>query len=483
MHPAEMYRSASFRLLWQASPSRQKYGLLLFWLLSCVASIGLGLASVIYSWYALPVEFGGVEIYLSVYPPLLICMWWTCCFGWKWGAIPAYLSTLILALHSGMPWYWALLFACGNPIGLGVQIIGYRAITMPRALNTFPSWVFFVQMAFIGSVFSSSASLIWSYTNKIDQLGVFAIWQSWWLGNFLQSVFLVAPLLALTWQHLAKWQDKHHIWLLQQATESRRMVVRLLGVLVLGVLAYGLATIWLGTSTVALQMAQVSQGRLSDAAEMLSSMIWAFFWVMSLVTLFLGFFGYQMFDHWQKVNRQLLDELALANSDLAIKASTDALTGLANYQTINMALEDFWQRLQSARQHATLLMIDIDHFKRINDEHGHLIGDKAIHQVASLLRQELRDGDLAGRYGGEEFVVLLRRVVSAEDATQVAERIRERVAIMALPTGAGDVRMSISIGVAISDSADYAAEAWLKRADDALYHAKRSGRNRVVMAQ
>jgi diguanylate cyclase (GGDEF)-like protein len=123
-------------------------------------------------------------------------------------------------------------------------------------------------------------------------------------------------------------------------------------------------------------------------------------------------------------------------------------------------------------------MLDIDHFKKINDTYGHQAGDEVIREVVQRLSAAGRPGDLLARYGGEEFVLLLPDV--GDDAAAIAERLRAGVAGSPVGTAAGEVPVTISIGVAHLDPAER-IDALLARADACLYQAKNSGRNRVVL--
>jgi diguanylate cyclase (GGDEF)-like protein len=133
------------------------------------------------------------------------------------------------------------------------------------------------------------------------------------------------------------------------------------------------------------------------------------------------------------------------------------------------------------QQPLAILMADLDHFKRLNDSHGHLIGDSILQQVGNILLSSIRPVDLACRWGGEEFVLMLVGTSQA-DAVEVAERIRRRVGAEAISNGA---RITISIGVATCrpvppEQLASALTATIGQADDALYRAKRDGRNRVA---
>ncbi len=168
-------------------------------------------------------------------------------------------------------------------------------------------------------------------------------------------------------------------------------------------------------------------------------------------------------------------------SMLATLASTDALTGLPNRRSFMAALENALDevRLQGDPQHGggALLMLDIDHFKRVNDTHGHGVGDVVLQHVAQLIRHRLRHNDAAGRLGGEEFAVLLDRA-GLQDGLQLAERLRAQVASHPAITTQGAVSVTISIGLALLEPGQSTTRT-LSRADEALYAAKRGGRNQV----
>lgn len=129
----------------------------------------------------------------------------------------------------------------------------------------------------------------------------------------------------------------------------------------------------------------------------------------------------------------------------------------------------------------SVLMLDVDHFKRINDTHGHLAGDKVLQALAATLKEDMREADLLARSGGEEFIVALPHTV-AREAEQVAERIRSRVMKCSIACGDQAVRVTVSVGVSQQLPGEPTIEPAIKRADGALYLAKGAGRN-CVMAQ
>ena len=173
--------------------------------------------------------------------------------------------------------------------------------------------------------------------------------------------------------------------------------------------------------------------------------------------------------------------LAVANADarerLTAQATTDGLTGLANHATFHTALIAAFARAERHSRPLSLAVIDLDHFKSVNDTLGHRAGDAALQVVAAILRDHARIGDLVARIGGEELAWLLSET-SAASAAQAAERLRAAIAAapIALPLG-----LTASMGIAARRTADTSAEEMFRRADSALYRAKDLGRNRVQL--
>ena len=171
---------------------------------------------------------------------------------------------------------------------------------------------------------------------------------------------------------------------------------------------------------------------------------------------------------------------SLRHASLAAAARTDAKTGLLNAGA--------WQReaaveitRAAAQTPLAVAIADIDHFKAVNDTHGHLAGDAVLAAVSAAMRDLLRDCDLCGRFGGEEFALLLPRTTAAQ-ALEITERIRQEISQLAIPRdGTAAIRVTISIGVAVPSQARHTLDDLLAAADHALYQAKSSGRDRVVM--
>jgi diguanylate cyclase (GGDEF)-like protein len=171
---------------------------------------------------------------------------------------------------------------------------------------------------------------------------------------------------------------------------------------------------------------------------------------------------------------------------LVAQSRVDSKTGLLNVSTWESEAESELSRSVRTRSAVSLILVDIDHFKRVNDTYGHLVGDRVLKTIAEALTSQSRDYDRAGRFGGEEFVLLLAQT-GADDACKIAERLRGYVASLAIPTDdrpdAPTVRVTISIGVTVMARGEsYELTDLLAASDSAMYAAKQAGRNQVAFA-
>lgn len=171
-------------------------------------------------------------------------------------------------------------------------------------------------------------------------------------------------------------------------------------------------------------------------------------------------------------------------SRLRHDASTDHLTGMMNYANLMEALQQHIDKTQDKagkdRRHLCLVMIDLDHFKKINDTYGHVIGDFVLRHVAGRIKAAVREFDMVGRFGGEEFVIIMADT-TLHVAQNIAERVRQVVMDTPLHLKEFNIQITISLGVAMLMEGER-KEALLERADAAMYEAKKAGRNRVKIA-
>jgi len=181
--------------------------------------------------------------------------------------------------------------------------------------------------------------------------------------------------------------------------------------------------------------------------------------------------------------KNLQDDLKRTNELLLELSNTDHLTGLFNRRYLMDALAKEVQRSMRKGGNLSLIILDIDHFKKVNDQYGHLQGDLVLQKVAQLLQKELRNYDIAARYGGEEFIAVLPDA-ALEEAVFVANRMRTSVQSTKFSGELSQTSLTISLGVAqFSKESCTTEDEFIKRADDALYRAKANGRNRVEFAE
>jgi diguanylate cyclase (GGDEF)-like protein len=177
----------------------------------------------------------------------------------------------------------------------------------------------------------------------------------------------------------------------------------------------------------------------------------------------------------------VLLQRSLLHAQLKAQARTDPKTGVLNCGAWQGEADLAIDRARRRRESLAVLVADVDHFKRVNDTHGHLTGDAVLRTLAAEMRQQVRESDLVGRFGGEEFAILLSGT-TAEEACRVAERIRHGAGVVRVLTTDTIVGVTVSIGVAVLGSHGGDLSELLTAADKALYRAKRTGRDRVCLA-
>jgi two-component system cell cycle response regulator len=185
------------------------------------------------------------------------------------------------------------------------------------------------------------------------------------------------------------------------------------------------------------------------------------------------------------VGRRILDlqnNLISAREELRFRATHDELTGLSNRRVVLEAIDREYARRRREGGNLGIILIDLDHFKNVNDTYGHLAGDAVLKEAARRMTASVRPYDTVGRYGGEEFLVVAPSCNSS-GAVKLAERIRESIQALPMPSVAGPVSITASCGVAVSNTAKpLDPQELLRSADEALYRAKENGRNRSEFA-
>lgn len=175
--------------------------------------------------------------------------------------------------------------------------------------------------------------------------------------------------------------------------------------------------------------------------------------------------------------RAMTESLSARSETLEHAALTDALTGMQNRRYFDDALREYLEEFRRIGKPVGLLLLDLDHFKSVNDTHGHDVGDEVLRVVAACLREFTRYHDVVARMGGEEFAVVAPNM-DTDMLIKLAERIRKAIAALSVSTGNVRLRVTTSVGIAVWDGKE-TAEQFYRRADRMLYQAKRLGRNRV----
>jgi diguanylate cyclase (GGDEF)-like protein len=198
--------------------------------------------------------------------------------------------------------------------------------------------------------------------------------------------------------------------------------------------------------------------------------------LLSVLFLVMIYFLYKANDLRKASNKKL----ALLNSQLYELATTDGLTKLFNRRHFLSSAQIELIRQKRHKPHSAVLMLDIDHFKKVNDNYGHAAGDEVLKAVANILAKNMREYDLLGRIGGEEFAMILVECNLAQ-GTEVAHRLCKQIQALEVNTSHGNVNVTISIGLSSLEKNDVEVEQSLSRADIALYQAKENGRNQFVV--
>jgi diguanylate cyclase (GGDEF)-like protein len=444
------YLSASLGMqLFALQPSNMT----LIWLPS-----GIGLVMLVrYGWRALPLIL--LASLAANYPGLSGP-------GIQQGLLHASLSALVDTLSAALA---AWLLRCRLPEGL------QRA----RELGAFCFYVCLLPSALGASLIC--VNLFWG-----DYLNAEAAWQLWLpllLGDSL-GLLLVFPLYQ-AWRELGRPTAREWRWIVVLGLANLLLILLAFNgfsgllYLILPALLWLLLKVRLQGLYLTLLLSMVAV--LAVAARQLGPfrglepgeahlMLLGFVATCALVILFLGL-------HYRQL--QLADA---SRAHWQSEALHDPLTGLLNRRAFTPLLAAEHQRVQRTQRPCALALLDLDHFKRVNDQYGHGIGDGVLVQLAVLMQQHVRDIDSVARVGGEEFAILFPEA-SAEEAAQALERIRLALASQPLQIDGEQIAITVSSGVVGYNGGPQSAEDLLEGADDQLYRAKHGGRNCVMLAE
>lgn len=451
---------------------------MLIWLVLCAIAIPLSTVTRYLDLTGLDLQVFGLTLHLTIYLPTLICIPLVIWYGFYWAAIPAYLASFTVAFIGGMPLHWVVIFALSNPIGLAIYALFYRVSPLQSDVRDFVSVVGFILISLVASLASSAGSFIWTYTNQIGIHSAYTVWQGWWLGEWLHALLIVFPMLYLLSPKINAWLEP-----VKYEGSSKKVSKKSL---FMAVSSFMLVLVGFVVTARVFGVIQAHQAIVliedSATADMITNSIDGLsypLFILLIVMLTMAFLGYQAVLYWNKALRRANQKLSAQNEKLESLANVDSLTGVLNRRKVMESFELECYRAQRTGKPLSVMMLDLDRFKHINDEYGHLAGDEVLVAVGRQIRANLRPYDLAGRYGGEEFVLVLPDT-ELDEATAIAERIRTTIKNGDTVLNSHAISVTVSIGVSCLWKGDTSFSQSLERADRALYQAKASGRDRVV---
>lgn len=437
------------------------------WLAASLVSVALAAFEAIVNLSGLPVRIGGIPFSLSIYPPLIITACLALWLGPMWGAIPAWVSTFVSGLIAGMSWPVAALFACATPLEVvilwGSLVILDLPPDLPRVRHVFA----FLGVCVVAATASSLASLLYIDSRQLDVLSGQRIWEGWLLGDVVQLAVVVAPVLHFAGPRARAWIDRHFDTPPRFAVSYTRSVL-----LVAALVAVLVVVVFQGVWRVTLSLDIPDNARTASGEPLLPR--------LREMGLFVGLLVGVTF----ATTTAFAAALARLGEQERGASHRDILTGALNRRAFTAHFQREADRSHRLNLGLSLLFVDADHFKRLNDEWGHETGDQVLRQLAHRLQGSIREHDLLFRWGGEEFVILLPHT-PPEDAVKLAERIRAAVSGEPLlrESVARPIGMTVSVGAAGARQWPFDAGGLLTRADGALYRAKSEGRDRVSVAE
>lgn len=450
----------------------------LLWIVICVITIPSGALTWYLEWTGINLNVFGLTLHMTTYIPTLICIPLVLWYGYFWAAILAYLSSFTVALLGGMPLSWALVFAFSNPLGLVMYSLFYRVSQLRTDVRDVNSAVGFALISLLASLAGSTGSFIWTYTNQIGINQTFTVWQGWWLGEWLHSLLFVLPLLFFSGPYVQAWlqplKNKEAVF-----TISRKSITVAVSALLFVLVGYVVIARMFSVKQAEAAKQLIYDPNISELiTNAVDGTIYPLF-VLIVAMLAMAFLGYQVVLYFNRVLLAANQKLSEQNITLASQANVDGLTGMLNRRKVMEFFELECVKSQRTQNWLSVMMLDVDNFKSINDTYGHLAGDAVLIDIAKQVKNSLRPYDLAGRYGGEEFILVLPET-SLHAAALIGERIRQTIKDSTIEVNGLEIAVTISIGISSYQKDDTLPSQPLTRADDALFKAKRAGRDCVV---
>jgi diguanylate cyclase (GGDEF)-like protein len=432
-------------------------------LLVHAVAIATGILNVTLDWNGIPFAVGGVDFAITIFPAYVLSLLAAVWIGPTWGLLPAYAANLASALVVGIRPATAILFALAGTLEILIFWGSMVTLNINPELRRRRDLVRFLAVSLIAPTTASVAVLIWTSAQGLSPAEGQRIWRGWIAGDMLQAVLVVAPLLHFVGPSVRSWIDRQFAAPPRyEVTYTRAAIIAATTFALVAMLTF----VGIGMLQQSLDVDPGARGRGGDLLlPRIKEMQFYLGVLVAALTVTTGIFS---------------TALARMGERQRGLSRRESLTGCFNRRAFYELFPREAERARRLGQGISLVFLDIDHFKRINDSLGHETGDRVLQQLAARLRGIVRETDLVFRWGGEEFVILLAHT-AAGDAPVLAERIRSAVAERPfleteLPRPA---QVTVSVGTAGTASYPVDPVALLARADAACYRAKEQGRNRV----
>jgi diguanylate cyclase (GGDEF)-like protein len=435
------------------------------WLTAVLASVATGILNVTLAWNGIALELFGLPVDITLYPPFLVSVVLVLWLGPTWAGIPIYLANLASALASGMPPAMAALFAVA---GVVETLMLWGSLVLLRVDPDLGRWrdaAWFLGASFVAAVTGSLAAILWNASHQLDPTAGARVWRGWVIGD-LSQILLLAPVFRLFGRRARSWIDRQFVTPPQHDFSYTHGV----GLVVAAFAILGMV-VFLGVHQALGSIAVALDTRTADGALLLPR--------LREIVLVMGLLSTALI----VATGMFSTALARMGERQRREAQVDSLTGCYNRRSFDLLLAREGERSRRLGLGLGLLMLDLDHFKRLNDAYGHGLGDEVLVRFVRAIEEAVRQTDLVFRWGGEEFVVMLPHT-SREEAAAVAERVRARIAKLELPLATREARLQLttSVGVSWTDRFPADGRTLVELADAACYQAKAAGRNRVVHA-
>lgn len=450
-------------VLLRARGNKGVHRLLGVWSGVIVVCVLLALLEARFNWSGLPFRVGSWSLGFTFYPPVTLGALLTLWIGPAYGAGAAYLSTLVSGLYSGLSFPRAAFFALGSPIELLLLWFLLLILKVNPTLPRLRDWALFGAAGLIAATASSVDIMLYNATHKAALEEGQRLWLGWILGDFAQMMLLVAP---VTWRYGAR---AHRLARRSLDIPPRREIST-------GRILLLLVFVWATLALLVLLGVQLLEAALDIPDYAITMSGDPLVPRLREMGLFVGVFVIVLLI----TTMALTAALAGVGDQHRERSLRDDLTGCFNRRAFKRLFDREAERSKGLGLPLSVVFFDVDHFKSLNDRHGHAAGDAVLSDIARQATDLLSAQELLFRWGGEEFVVLLSHT-GAEGAHQFAERLRARIEErISVPGPAGREGVTISLGVATGSPGVSTEVELLESADAALYGAKAGGRNRVM---